>query len=85
MSVVINKHRENRKTLPGEHHIGCQMCRIALSKRTWIVNLKNKSVFYSSYSSDSSDSSEKNNATSLQKKITQPGFFFTFSAVICHI
>ena len=28
------KHRENRKTLPWEHHIGCQMCQISLSKRT---------------------------------------------------
>ena len=30
--VVEKKHRENRKTLPWEHHIGCQMCQIALSK-----------------------------------------------------
>ena len=56
-----NKHRENRKTLPWEHHIGCQMCQIALSKRT-------KKVFFSSSdSSDSIDISEKNHATSPQK------------------
>ena len=31
---TYKKHRENRKTLPREHHIGCQVCRIALSKST---------------------------------------------------
>ena len=28
------KHRENRKTLPLEHHISCLMCQIAISKNT---------------------------------------------------
>ena len=32
LSLLVHKHRENRKTLPWEHHIGCQMCQIALSK-----------------------------------------------------
>ena len=56
------KHCENRKTLPWEHHIGCQMCQIALSNRTEKVNLKNLLI----YSSDGSESSEKNDATSLK-------------------
>ena len=29
-----NKHHKNRKTLPWERHICCQMCQIALSKST---------------------------------------------------
>ena len=33
---IVVKHRENRKPLPWEHHIGCQMCQIALSKSTEI-------------------------------------------------
>ena len=37
----LSKHPENRKTLPSEHLIGCQMCQIALSKSTEKVN-KNK-------------------------------------------
>ena len=28
------KHRENRKTLPWEHLIGCQMCQVVLTKST---------------------------------------------------
>ena len=45
----INKHCENRKTLPWKLHIGCYMCPIALSK--------------SSDSSDIMDRSERNPAT----------------------
>ena len=56
------KHRENRKTLPSEHHIGWEMCEIALS-----ISTENE-VFYSI---DSSDSSGKFHATSPQK-IMQP-------------
>ena len=32
--IHLKKHRKNRKTLPGENHISCQMCQIALSKNT---------------------------------------------------
>ena len=34
------KHCKNRKTLPWEHHIGCQMCQIALSQKTDKVKKK---------------------------------------------
>ena len=57
--------------MPWEHYIGCQMCQIALSKKTGKVNLKNKII----YSSDSSESSEKNHATSL-KKISVPNLSY---------
>ena len=30
--TTLKKHRENRKTLPWEYQIGCQMCQITLSK-----------------------------------------------------
>ena len=39
------KHRKNRKTLPWEHHIGCQMCQIALSKSTEKKRKKYRSDF----------------------------------------
>ena len=69
----LNKHCENRKTLPWEHHIGCQICRITLSKST------EKVIFYSS---DSSDSSEKKNYATSQKIL----FFSTlFERAIWHI
>ena len=32
-----NKHCQNRKMLPWEHHIGCQMCQIAFSKSTEVA------------------------------------------------
>ena len=31
---VWEKHCENRKSLPWEHHIVCQMCQVVLSKST---------------------------------------------------
>ena len=64
------KHRENCKMLPLEHHISCQMCRIALSKST-----EKKKEYIYIYNSDSS---ERNHATSPQK-IMQPLFFLTVS------
>ena len=67
------KHRENRKTLPWEHQLRCQMCQIALSKKIEKVNLKNLVI----YSSDSSEGSEINHATYLKKK-SHPLIFFSF-------
>ena len=61
------KHCDNLKTLPWEHHIGCQMCQIALHKST-------EKVFF--YSSDRSDSCQNNHATSPQKSLAT--FFFYF-------
>ena len=37
------KPRKNHKTLPREHHISCQMCKVALFKSTAKIN-KNKKV-----------------------------------------
>ena len=75
---LIRKHCENHKTLPWEHHIGCQMCLIALYKSTKKVK-KN----YSSDSSDSRDSSEKNHATTPQRnRATYFFFVFTFSVLL---
>ena len=39
-----NKHRKNPKTLPCEHHIGCQMCQIVLSKNIRRVKRRKKIV-----------------------------------------
>ena len=36
------KHRENRKSLPREHLIGCQMCQVVLTKSTKKVLRKNR-------------------------------------------
>ena len=69
------KHCENRKRLPWEHHIGCQMCQITLSKST------EKVFFYSINSTDIRDSSENNHATSPQKNITT-FYFSTFSVLL---
>ena len=69
------KHRENRKTLPWEHHIGCQMCRTSLSNST-------KNFFYSM---DSSDSSEKVHATSPQKNHATSFFYFLGTFEKCNL
>ena len=67
---VLEKCSENRKTLPWEHHIGCQMYQIALSKST-----KKVKKIYSSYSSDSSGI---NHATYPRKKSCKLSFFIYF-------
>ena len=41
-SDLLTKYRDNRKTLPWEHHIGCQMCQISFSKTTEKVKKKRK-------------------------------------------
>ena len=71
---ILEKHRKNCKTLAWEHHIGCQMCRIALSKSTEKVNFF-LLFFYSS------DRSENNQATSSQKNLAT-SIFFTFSILL---
>ena len=43
---LSTKHRKNRKTLPLEHHIGCQMYKIALSKKTEKVKKKEVGWFF---------------------------------------
>ena len=40
-----NKHRKNRKTLPWEQHIGCQMCQIVLSKNIRRVKTRRKNSY----------------------------------------
>ena len=59
----LKKHRKNCKRLPWEHHIGCQMCQIALSKST-------KKDFFLQYGqqwqwreSSHNPSTQKNHAT----------------------
>ena len=71
----LKKHSENRKTLPWELHIGCQICKIALFKSN--EKVKNICKKNSGDTSDSSDSCEKNHATSPQKN--HATFFSFFS------
>ena len=75
-----HKHGKNCKTLPWENHIGCQMCKITLSKSTEKNNNNKKNNNKKSYSSDSKDSSYssvKNSATSKNNML-----FFSFSSLL---
>ena len=70
---VKKNHRKNRKTLPWEHHIGCQMCQITISKSSEKVqknNLKKKKK----------NLNKKNYSSATSQKINF--FFFFFSALL---
>ena len=65
LSSFIKENSKNHKTLPWEHHIGCQICQIAISKNT-------EQVFF--YSSNCNEKITQ----PLHNKIRQAPIFFFF-------